>query len=154
MRHHRLERAQVVAGELADVFAFFRDPSNLEAITPPWLRFEVRSSTSVRVRQGTTITYGLRWQIFPLTWKSRIAEYEEGRLFADEMLSGPYERWYHRHLFSEVSGGVKVTDIVEYRLPFGPLGRLVHFATVRGQLEAIFDYRRDAIARLFAPLDS
>jgi ligand-binding SRPBCC domain-containing protein len=49
---------------------------------------------------------------------------------------------------------VKVTDIVEYRLPFGPLGRLVHFAMVRGQLEAIFDYRRDAIARLFTPLDS
>ena len=46
MRHHRLERVQVVSGELVEVFAFFKDPKNLEAITPPWLHFGVRSSTS------------------------------------------------------------------------------------------------------------
>jgi ligand-binding SRPBCC domain-containing protein len=151
MRHHELERTQIVPGELVDVFAFFKDPKNLEAITPPWLNFEVRSSTSESVRKGTEITYGLRWQIFSMTWKSRIAEYEEGRLFADAMLHGPYERWYHRHLFSEVTGGVEVTDLVEYKLPLGPLGRLVHSTAVRGQLEAIFDFRRETITRIFAP---
>jgi ligand-binding SRPBCC domain-containing protein len=154
MRHHRLERVQVVSGELVEVFAFFKDPKNLEAITPPWLHFGVRSSTSDIVRRGTEITHGLRWQVFPMTWKSRIAEYEEGRLFADEMLRGPYERWYHRHLFSEVRGGVKVTDIVDYKLPLGPIGRFVHARIVRGQLEAIFDFRCEAIARIFAPTAS
>ena len=36
-----LERALVVPGSLNDVFAFFSDPSNLEAITPPELRFAI-----------------------------------------------------------------------------------------------------------------
>jgi len=146
---HVLRRRQVVPGDLASVFDFFEDPKNLEAITPPWLRFEVRSSTTERVTLGTEITYRLRWQIFPMTWRSRISEYVEGELFADEMLAGPYKRWYHRHLFSAVPGGVEVEDVVEYELPFGPLGRLVHAAMVRRQLEAIFDYRTETIARIF-----
>ena len=45
--------------------------------------------------------------------------------------------------------GVEMTDDVEYRLPFGPLGRLVHWLVVRHQLRAIFDYRTSAIARRF-----
>jgi len=105
------------------------------------------------VRVGTEIAYRLRWQIFPMTWRSRISEYEDGRLFADEMLKGPYKRWYHRHLFNSVPDGVEVTDIVVYELPFGPLGRLVHRIAVRTQLEAIFEHRREAIARIFGSVE-
>jgi ligand-binding SRPBCC domain-containing protein len=149
MSGHTLERKQIVPGDIAGIFRFFEDPKNLETITPPWMHFEVRSSTDERVRRGTEIAYRLRWQIFPMTWRSRISEYEEGELFADEMLQGPYKRWCHHHLFTEVDGGVEVRDIVEYELPFGPLGRLVHTMAVRAQLEAIFQYRHDAIARIF-----
>ena len=42
-----------------------------------------------------------------------------------------------------------MTDDVEYTLPFGPIGRLVHWAVVRHQLRAIFDYRTTAIGQLF-----
>lgn len=149
MTRYVLERRQVVPGDIETVFGFFQDPNNLEAITPPWLHFEVQSSTDVRVRIGTEIAYRLRWQIFPMTWRSRISEYEEGRLFADEMLKGPYKRWYHRHLFESVPGGVEVTDVVAYELPWGLLGRLVHRIAVRSQLEAIFDHRQEATANIF-----
>ena len=149
MSGYRLERRQLLGGTLSDVFGFFEDPWNLKAITPPWLRFRVRSSTTDSVRLGTEIEYRLTWQLIPIRWRSRIAEYEEGRMFADEMLTGPYASWYHQHFFSEVPGGVEVVDIVEYGLPFGPLGSLVHRVFVSRQLEAIFDYRRDTIRRLF-----
>jgi ligand-binding SRPBCC domain-containing protein len=152
MSQHTLERRQVVPGDMDAVFGFFQDPTNLEAITPPWLHFEVRSATDARVRLGTEISYRLRWRIFPMTWRSRISEYEDGRLFADEMLKGPYKRWYHRHLFKSVPGGVEVVDIVAYELPFGPLGRLVHRIAVRSQLESIFEYRHRATARIFGAL--
>jgi len=42
-----------------------------------------------------------------------------------------------------------MTDVVDYRLPFGPLGRLVHWLVVRHQLRSIFDYRTAAIRALF-----
>lgn len=148
---HRLERRQVLAGSLESVFAFFEDPRNLEAITPPWLRFQVRATTDERVRLGTVIDYRLRWQGVPMRWRSRISEYEPGVMFADEMLVGPYRRWYHRHRFRAVASGVEMVDVVEYALPLGVLGRLTHSAVIRAQLEKIFDYRRDKIAGIFDP---
>ena len=71
-------------------------------------------------------------------------------MFADEMLVGPYRHWYHRHRFRPVEAGVEMVDVVEYELPFGVVGRLTHSALIRAQLERIFDYRRDTIARIFA----
>ncbi len=146
---HRLVRRQMVGGTLADVFAFFGDPLNLEAITPPWLRFHVLDATDRPVRLGTRIRYRLRLHGVSLRWESRISEYRERGCFADEMLAGPYRRWYHRHLFFEVPGGVEIVDVVDYTLPLGPLGRVVHALIVHRQLDAIFTYRQQAIAARF-----
>ena len=150
MSVHTLTCRQVVPGDMETVFRFFEDPKNLERITPPWLHFEVESSTDERVRSGTVIVYSLRWHLIPIRWQSRISEYEEGVLFADEMLSGPYKSWYHRHGFTALEGEVEVVDHVEYALPLGQLGTLVHSAVVRRQLDSIFEYRRKAIARIFS----
>jgi ligand-binding SRPBCC domain-containing protein len=149
--NHLLERRQVVSGDLARVFAFFCDPRNLEALTPPWLGFRVVAASDARVRLGTRIRYRLRLHGVPLGWESRIAEFVPEERFADEQLRGPYARWYHRHLFRAVPGGVEVTDRVEYRLPFGPLGGLAHALVVRRQLRAIFEHRAARMRELFPP---
>ncbi|MGE0552273.1 MAG: SRPBCC family protein [Gemmatimonadales bacterium] len=149
MSDHVLERRQLVPGTPERVFEFFKDPYNLERITPPWLRFEVRAASDARVREGTRIRYRLAWQGIPMRWESRITDFRAGREFVDEMTRGPYARWHHRHLFTKVEGGVEMRDVVTYRLPLGPLGRLAHALVVRRQLEAIFDYRRRVVAEVF-----
>lgn len=146
---HRIERRQTVGTDLATVFRFFEDPTNLEELTPPWLRFRVLDSTDSEVRVGTVIRYRLRLHGVPLRWTSRISELEEGVMFADEMLSGPYRRWYHRHRFRPVPGGTEIVDIVEYALPLGPVGRLVHTLSVERQLRAIFDFRAVRATEIF-----
>jgi len=146
---YRLERRQRVGGTLAEVFAFFEDPMNLEMITPPWLAFRVLEATDPVVRQGTRISYRLRLYGIPFRWESTIAEYARGESFADEMLVGPYRRWYHRHRFRRIAEGVEIEDAVAYELPFGPVGRLAHAVMVQRQLTRIFDYRAQRIARLF-----
>jgi ligand-binding SRPBCC domain-containing protein len=151
MTTFRLERRQVIPADRSAVFAFFQNPWNLEAITPPWLSFTVLAASDPVVREGTRIAYRLQWQVFPMRWESRITEYREGEYFADEMVRGPYRRWYHRHAFRDVAGGVEMRDEVEYALPLGCLGVLLHRMTIRGQLAAIFEYRALAIARRFAP---
>lgn len=133
------------------MFAFFADPGNLESLTPPWLRFRILNATESPVRKGTRIQYRLRLNGIPVRWESVIAEYDGERGFADEQVRGPYRYWYHRHLFREVPGGVEVKDVVEYELPFGPVGRLVHRLVVRGQLERIFGFREAKMAQLFGP---
>jgi ligand-binding SRPBCC domain-containing protein len=146
---YRLEDQQIIGGSLEEVFAFFKDPRNLETLTPAFLGFRVAESTDQVVRLNTQISYRLQLHGIPMRWTSRITEYVEGELFADEMLSGPYRRWYHRHLFRTVPGGVEIRDIVEYELPFGIFGRLAHTLFVRRQLQAIFAHRTRVIATLF-----
>lgn len=132
------------------MFAFFNNPRNLETITPPWLGFRITSMSDDTVRRGTRIRYRLKLHGIPMSWESRITEYEANSHFADEQVAGPYAHWFHRHSFRQVAGGVEMTDEVDYRLPFGPLGRLAHWLVVRHQLRAIFDYRTQVIARRFA----
>ena len=69
-------------------------------------------------------------------------------MFVDRQLRGPYGLWHHRHEFTAVPGGTRVRDHVEYALPFGILGDLVHLALVRRDLTRIFDYRNEAVTRL------
>lgn len=151
-----LERTQRIRAHLDSVFPFFEDPRNLAEITPPWLRFQVVSSTDDRVREGTRIRYRIRWLGLPLPWESVISRYDPPHLFADQMLVGPYRRWVHTHTFRELSTGpaggpveVEIADRVEYELPAGPLGSLAHRLLVRRQLEAIFDYRARRVEEIF-----
>jgi len=148
MTYH-LHRTTTLRGSLPAVFEFFKNPSNLNALTPSWLGFRLVSSSDETVRKGTRIRYRLRLAGIPITWESLITEYQENSHFADEQLTGPYVRWYHRHAFRAVPNGVEMTDDVEYQLPLGPLGRLVHWAIVRHQLKAIFNYRTSVITQRF-----
>jgi ligand-binding SRPBCC domain-containing protein len=145
----RLQRRQVVGGELPAVFAFFKSPHNLEAITPRWLGFRVLEASDREMRLGTRISYRLHLHGISVRWVSRIAEYTENAVFADDQLVGPYRSWYHRHLFRAVPGGVEIEDVVEYRMPLGPLGRLAHAMFVQGQLSRIFDHRARVIGERF-----
>ena len=146
---YRLHQRQLIAADLPTVFRFFKDPRNLEAITPPWLGFRLAEVSGREVAEGTRIRYRLRVHGIPLRWESRIAEYEENARFADAMVRVPYRTWYHRHLFRAVPEGVGMEDVVEYALPFGPLGRLAHAVAVRRDLDAIFAYRGKRIEEIF-----
>ena len=42
-----------------------------------------------------------------------------------------------------------MVDKVNYALPFGIIGRIVHRLFVRKQVEEIFDYRRKVLEELF-----
>lgn len=149
LKSYRLRHKQRVGGTLDEVFGFFKDPHNLEQLTPPFLGFGIVHASDETVKEGTTISYRLRLHGVPMRWESRITEYVEGELFADEMLSGPYRHWYHTHRFREIPGGVEIEDTVDYSLPFGPLGRIAHRLFVRRQLATIFAYRESVINQRF-----
>lgn len=142
-----LERRQRLEHPLDDVFAFFGDALNLEAITPPLLSFKVTTPGPIEMAAGTLIEYRLKLHGIPVKWRTRIEAWEPPTRFADEQLRGPYRLWHHTHSFEpDGSGAVVMTDIVRYSLPLGPLGRIAHALFVRRDLERIFDYRRDAVA--------
>ena len=79
-----------------------------------------------------------------LTWVAEHTEYESGRMFADRQVSGPFARWYHRHLFSDDdTGGTILRDEIDYEPPLGALGRLLAGGYLRRKLQRMFDYRHE-----------
>jgi ligand-binding SRPBCC domain-containing protein len=144
---YRLERVQLIPRARVETFAFFEDAANLERITPPFLNFRVTTSGPLVMREGLELEYRLRLHGVPLLWRSRIERYEPGHCFVDTQLRGPYRYWHHLHEFTDAPGGTQMRDVVDYELPFGPLGRIAHGALVRSQLERIFDYRYEAVAK-------
>lgn len=148
MRSFRLEREQVVPQPLAAVFPFFSDPRNLQRITPDSLHFQI-VSLPPRMEEGALIEYKLRVHGIPIRWVTRIESFEPPHRFTDIQLRGPYRRWHHIHEFRETAKGTEMRDIVEYALPV-PLGAgLVNRFLVAPDLERIFDFRRDFVARMF-----
>jgi ligand-binding SRPBCC domain-containing protein len=150
-RRWRLERVQIVPRPREEVFAFFSDPHNLEAITPGFLRFRILTRGPIALAAGTHIDYRLSLFGVPFSWRTRIDECVPGERFVDVQLSGPYRRWRHLHAFEDAPGGTAVRDRVEYELPLGPLGTLAHALFVRRALARIFAHREARIAALLAP---
>ena len=150
MRLHRLRREQLVAAGLDEVWAFFSDPGNLGALTPPEMAFRITSPPESSMTPGQILSYRIRllrgvW----VDWVTEITHLEVGRLFVDEQRAGPYRFWHHRHRFEEKDGGVRVIDEVHYALPLGPVGELAHVIDVRSRLGRIFDHRAAALAERF-----
>ena len=132
-----------------DVFAFFAEARNLEAITPPWIGFKILSMSTPTIEQGTLIRYRIRLHGIPMYWQTEISAWNPPHNFVDDQKKGPYKRWHHTHTFEAHGNRTKVIDDVEYALPFGVLGRMVHAVKVRPDVERIFEYRRAQIERLF-----
>ena len=151
MRIHTLRRTQELDGTPQEVFPFFADAFNLEAITPPLLRFRVVTPAPIAMQAGTLIQYRLRLRGIPVTWRTLIQAWEPSRRFVDTQLSGPYALWHHTHTFDALPGErTLMTDTVRYAVGMGALGELAHRALVRRDVEAIFDHRRDVLPPLLA----
>jgi len=140
---------QFVPRPLDEVFAFFSKAENLQQLTPPWLHFRILSVEPAPVRRGTLVRYSLRWRIFPIQWTTEIIEWEPPYRFVDVQLKGPYKLWHHEHGFAADGKGTRITDEVQYLLPFGVFGAIAHTLKVRKDVENIFAYRNQAVRRLF-----
>jgi len=151
---HALERRQRIAAPPEAVFAFFSDPANLARLTPAWLSFRIHGDPPAALGEGSRIEYRIRWGLVTLRWVTRITRWNPSVEFEDVQERGPYAAWTHVHRFRPDGDGVVMEDRVGYLLPFGALGRLVHRMRVRGQLERIFDYRSEQIARIFPDGDA
>jgi ligand-binding SRPBCC domain-containing protein len=128
-----------------EVFAFFADAGNLEALTPSLLAFHILTPQPIDMRPGAIIEYRLRVHGFPVRWKTEITIWEPPHRFVDEQRRGPYRQWVHEHTFEDApGGGTFVRDRVRYQVPFG---RLANWLVVERDVRKIFSYRTEALLR-------
>lgn len=147
MKEFWLTREQLVAQPVDETFAFFADPQNLNAITPAWLQFQILGAPT-RLFAGAEMRYKLRWRGLPLRWTAEISLWNPPHQFVDTQIHGPYSSWRHTHQFRSIGCNTLVSDTVEYAIPFGIFGNLLHALIIRRDLDKIFDFRAHRIEAL------
>ena len=135
-----------LAAPLDRAFAFFSDAANLERLTPPWVRFRIRTPMPVVMRVGLEIDYRISIRGLPIPWRSRIDIWEPGVRFVDRQVIGPYRWWRHEHRFEASGSTTRVVD----EIAFVPRFRWVSQRLVQRDVERIFAYRQQALALAFA----
>ena len=150
MKLYQLHAKQTLPISQKEAWEFLSNPNNLKVITPKHMAFNVLSGADRPMYAGQIISYNVSpFPFYSTKWVTEITHVKEGEYFVDEQRFGPYALWHHKHFLKPIEGGVEMEDIIDYKLPFGILGQLVHTPIVKKQLEFIFYYREQQLLQLF-----
>jgi ligand-binding SRPBCC domain-containing protein len=134
-----------------DVYCFHAQPDALTRLTPPWENATVFEQTGGIEELGSRVK--IRVKIGPLSqiWVAEHTACQPGRMFRDTMVSGPFRKWEHTHLF--VPDGAQTSwleDRVEYVTPLGWLGKTFGGWYARRRLGRMFAWRHAVTAEALA----
>ena len=148
---YSLKTVQKIPISLTEAWNFFSNPDNLKEITPKQMGFVIKSKHhGNKMYPGQIIEYTVKPLLgLPVYWMTEITHVSEGRYFIDEQRFGPYSLWHHQHHFEVIEGGVLMTDIVHYKIPFWFIGDIANTLFVKNQLKNIFDFRVKSIEDKF-----
>lgn len=150
MKIFTLHKKQKLPISLDEAWAFLCNPANLSKLTPQEMNMKIISGADRPMYAGQVIQYSVRpIPGFKTQWVSEITQYKDKTYFVDLQLYGPYAFWHHKHFVHKIEGGVEMEDIIDYKVPFGILGRLLHPVLVKPKLEGIFNYRKEQLEQLF-----
>lgn len=154
MKIYTLHSIQKLPISQQEAWNFLSDPANLKVITPDYMGFEIVAGGDRPMFPGQIIQY----LVSPVAniktkWVTEITHVDDQNYFVDEQRFGPYSLWHHKHFIKSIPGGVEMEDIIDYKVPFGIIGQMVHPFLVKPKLDEIFEYRRKKLIELFGEFD-
>mgnify|MGYP001380541664 CR=1 FL=1 len=150
MKIYRLHTKQKLPISINDAWNFLSDPNNLREITPNYMGFKITSGADKMMYPGQIIQYIVTPILgIPTKWVTEITHVIDGKYFVDEQRYGPYSLWHHKHFLKTIENGVEMEDIIDYKIPFGLLGQMIHPIIIKPKLKEIFDYRQNKLIELF-----
>ena len=155
MTIYRLKTIQNLPISKSEAWNFLSDPKNLKRITPDYMGFKIISGAEEKIFAGQIIQY-IVTPVFgiPTRWVTEITHVDKDNYFVDEQRFGPYELWHHKHFLKTINKGVEMIDIVDYKIPFGILGKIADPLIVSPKLKEIFEYRKNTLIEIFGPYKS
>lgn len=132
---------------------FFSNPTNLDLITPPDMKFRIISELLPEIHTGFRIKYLIKpFPFYQVNWVTEIALSEAPERFIDVQQKGPFKIWEHTHEFIKIKGGMRILDTVQYDLGYGFIGFVIDKWIVYPRLRYIFRYRRLKLVSIFGSL--
>ncbi|WP_053992897.1 SRPBCC family protein [Mangrovimonas sp. TPBH4] len=155
MQIYTLHRIQNLPISVEEAWQFLSNPKNLKTITPDYMGFHIISGAEKSMFPGQIVQYWVSPILGIKTkWVTEITHVVTHKYFVDEQRFGPYALWHHKHFIKPIEGGVQMEDVIDYKLPFGILGQMVHPFLVRPKLEEIFQYRYEKLEAIFGKYSS
>ncbi len=150
MKIYTLHKKQNLPISIDEAWEFLSSPKNLKTITPDYMGFNILSGADRPMFPGQIIQYIVTPVLGIKTkWVTEITHVKDKYYFVDEQRFGPYALWHHKHFIKEIEGGIEMEDIIDYKVPMGILGQMVHPFLVKPKLEEIFNYRTKKLEELF-----
>ncbi|MGV6845411.1 MAG: SRPBCC family protein [Lutibacter sp.] len=150
---YRLSSKQKLPISVEQAWAFLSSPKNLKTITPNYMSFDIISGGEKPMFAGQIIQYIVTPVLgIKTNWVTEITHVVDKEYFVDEQRFGPYTLWHHKHFIKPIEGGIEMEDIIDYKIPFGFIGRLIHPILVKPKLKEIFTYRTQKLIELFGEL--
>ncbi len=137
-----------IAAPPSRVFAFHERKDALQLLTPPFAPARVVTlppSLLPGSRAVLKVRVGPVW----VTWVAEHTRYEQGVLFEDTQVSGPFRRWVHTHRMVPSGDGTLLRDELDLALPLAPLSWLA-WPLVKLQLGRLFRFRHEVTAKACA----
>ncbi len=153
MKIYRLKTTHNLPISQGEAWDFLSDPINLKLITPDYMDFKIINDVSKNMYAGQIIQYIVRPIMgIPIKWITEITHVDRENYFVDEQRFGPYSLWHHKHFLKPIKNGVEIIDIIDYKMPMGLLGRIVHPILVAPKLKEIFNYRKKVLTEIFGAI--
>ena len=153
MKLYQLHARQALPITVNEAWEFLSKPGNLSVITPPHMGFKILAGADKPMFPGQIIQYIVSpFSGINTRWVTEITHVKEGEYFVDEQRFGPYSLWHHKHFIRQIEGGILMEDLIDYKLPFGILGQMMHPVLVKRQLRKIFKFREEKLKELFGSL--
>lgn len=141
MAYSVFEYSSTMNVNIKDLFDFHLDTNNIRHITPPATVIkDVEVDPPIKVGSIVRVK-AVQWMI-PMDWVMEIQAVDPESLIVDFAVESPFAYWRHEHRFKETDEGSILTDFIEFKLPFGPLGLLLK-PLIDRDLNDLFVYRHE-----------
>lgn len=139
----------VIAAPVEAVFAASLDPELHVRSMAAHGETMVEAPAGGVFTEGSTVTWRARHFGIPFRLRSVVFSIDAPHGFRDRQISGPFAAFLHVHTFAEHPRGTLMRDVVTFRSPFGPIGRVVDRLFMRTYMRGVIDERnRTLVAEL------
>ncbi len=112
----------------------------------------IEGTTSGLINLNETVTweathFGIRQKL-----TSKITAFDKPNYFRDEQIKGAFKSIYHEHKFEQLDNKILMTDIFEFKSPFGIFGKLFNKLILTNYLRNLL-IDRNNIIKEFAETD-
>lgn len=105
----------------------------------------VGGKTTGLINLGETVTWRAKHLGISQKLTVEITKFDKPYSFRDSMVKGAFKRFDHDHIFEQVNGGVKVTDVFDYDSPLSFIGKIFDFLVLKSYMTRFSTERNRAL---------